>query len=145
MIICSGNRELSVYEALVCGGVNRTTTTEHFHKVLGYGIVDIYFLVIYAFAADINPLLDSVEEIARDSLPSHTVLDTIKPLGPPNHETRGFLANYKIDRRDAAVVFLVADLAQGALKIAHAAPSTAPAPKRKKAVSKAPAPAKTAP
>lgn len=142
IVICSGNRELSVYEALVCRGVNRKTTTEHFHKVLGYGTVDIYFLVIYAFATDINPLLESVEEIARVSLPSHTVLDTIKPLGPPNYETRGFLANYKIDRREAAVVFLVADLAQGALKIAHAAPAIAPPPKRKKAAAKAPAPAK---
>ena len=50
-------------------------------------------------------------------------------VGPPNHETQGFAATYKIAKRDFAVVFLIADLGQRALRLAHRTAKAAPAPK----------------
>ncbi|MDQ0074506.1 hypothetical protein J2W34_006330 [Variovorax boronicumulans] len=48
--------EISIYEALVCFGLDRTNIKEHFEKLLSYGICDIYFHVIYSYAKKVKPL-----------------------------------------------------------------------------------------
>jgi hypothetical protein len=109
-VIRISGQELSVYEALVCKSLDRTNIKKHFDKLLSYGTCDIYFHVIYSYAEEIQPILDYVRSmLEHESLPSLTYLNC-SPLTPPDIETSGYLAIYRVDHREVAVAFLIADL-----------------------------------
>jgi hypothetical protein len=109
-VIRTSGQEISIYEALVCSGLNRSYTRDHFHKLLSYGVCDIYFLVTYSYARDLKPLLDYVKHMLEHEVPAGLTYRRHEPLGPPNYETSGYLATYSADHREVAVVFFVADL-----------------------------------
>jgi len=103
-------QEISIYEALVCSGVNRSYTKMHFDKLLSYGVCDIYFHVTYSYADKLKPLLDYVREMLEYEVPSGLTYLSCEILGPPDCETSGYIAAYRADHREVAVVFLIADL-----------------------------------
>ena len=123
-VICVSGQEICVYEALVCSGLKRTTIKSHFDKVLAYGTFDIYFHVVYSYAPDIAPLLDYVREMAEREVPSGLTFTDCTSIGPPDFETSGFVANYRMGHREIAVIFLVVDLLQGGQKSAIATPKS---------------------
>ncbi|KHN52874.1 hypothetical protein OI70_18895 [Dickeya fangzhongdai] len=109
-VIRVSGQEISVYEALVCKGLDRTNIKKHFDKLLAYGTCDIYFHVIYSYAHDVKPLLDYVRSmLEHDILPMLSYCGC-EALTPPDFETSGYLATYSVDHREVAVVFLIADL-----------------------------------
>lgn len=53
--------------------------------------------------------LDVRSMLEHESSPSLTYLNC-SPLTPPDIETSGYLAIYRVDHREVAVAFLIADL-----------------------------------
>lgn len=47
-VIRVSGQEISIYEALVCSGLDRSYTKKHFDKLLSYGVCDIYFHFTYS-------------------------------------------------------------------------------------------------
>ncbi|VVE88145.1 hypothetical protein PBR20603_02094 [Pandoraea bronchicola] len=109
-VVLVSNHELTIYEALVCHGVDRSNIKSHFDKLLNYGVCDIYFHVTYSYAKELGPVLDCVRDVLENDVPSGLKYKDCEPLGPPDFETRGYLATYSEGRREVAIVFFVADL-----------------------------------
>lgn len=109
-VIRTSGQEISIYEALVCTGLERTNIKKHFDKLLSYGACDIYFHVIYSYAKEVKPLLEYVEQMLEHEAPSGLAYLSCEVLGPPDYETSGYIATYRVDHREVAVVFLIADL-----------------------------------
>lgn len=109
-VIRVSGQEISIYEALVCSGLNRAYTKQHFDKLLSYGVCDIYFHVTYSYADKLKPLLDYVRQMLEHEAPPGLTYLRCEILEPPDFETSGYIATYHTDHREVAVVFLVADL-----------------------------------
>lgn len=110
-IIRVSGQEIAIYEALVCSGLERTNIKKHFDKLLSYGICETYFHVTYSYAKESKPLLDYIGCMLEYEAPSDLTYLRCEYLGPPDYETCGYVATYRIDHREVSVVFLVADLA----------------------------------
>ena len=109
-VIRASGQEISIYEGLVCSGLNQAYTKKHFDKLLSYGVCDIYFHVTYSYAEKLKPLLDYVRQMLEYEVPAgHTYLGC-EILEPPDYEVSGYVATYSADHRQVAVVFLIADL-----------------------------------
>ncbi|MFY1975370.1 hypothetical protein ACOTCQ_29235 [Achromobacter dolens] len=109
-VIRASGQEIAIYEALVCSGVERTNIKAHFDKLLSYGVCDIYFLVIYSYAKEIQPLLDYVEGMLENEVPRDLAYLRCESLAPPDYETSGYIATYRVDHREIAVALLIVDL-----------------------------------
>lgn len=109
-VIRVSGQELSIYEALVCTSLDRTNLKKHFDKLLLYGVCDIYFHVTYAYVKALKPLLDYVRRMLEHEAPPGLTYLGCERLEPPDYETSGYIATYRADHREVAVVFLIADL-----------------------------------
>lgn len=109
-VIRVAGQEIAIYEALVCSGLNKKNIKSHFDKLIDYGNCDLYFHVIYSYAKEINPLLDYVREMLKENIPHNLTYLSCEELMPPDYEISGYLATYRVDHREVAVVFMVADL-----------------------------------
>lgn len=109
-VIRVSGQEISIYEALVCSGLNRPNTKKHFDKLLSYGVCDIYFHVTYSYADKLKPLLDYVRQMLEHEAPPGLIYLGCEILEPPDYETCGYIATYRADHREVAVVFFIADL-----------------------------------
>lgn len=109
-VIRASNQEISIYEALVCSGLDRAYTKKHFDKLLSYGICDIYFHVTYSYAKKLKPLFDYIRYMLEHEVPTGLSFIGCEIIEPPDHETSGYIATYRADHREVAVVFLIADL-----------------------------------
>lgn len=109
-VIRVSGQEISIYEALVCSGLDRTNIKKHFDKLLSYGTCDVYFHVIYSYAQELKPLLDYVKQMLEHEIPPSLSYLSCEFLTPPDYETSGYIATYRVDHREIAVVFLVVDL-----------------------------------
>lgn len=118
-VIRASGQEISIYEALVCSGVDRSNIKKHFDKLLSYGVCDIYFHVTYSYAKNLEPLLKYVEHMLEHEIPAGLRYLRHEPLGPPDYETSGYLATYSADHRDIAVVFFIADLGTSRPRLAE--------------------------
>jgi len=109
-VIRVSGQEISIIEALVCTGLDRTNIKKHFDKLVSYGVCDLYFHVIYSYAKELNPLFKYVGEMLEHEAPSGLIYLDCEPLGPPNYEASGYVATYRVDHREVAVAFLIVDL-----------------------------------
>lgn len=109
-VIRVSGQEISIYEAMVCSGLNRVDTKKHFDKLFTYGVCDIYFHVTYSYAKEVKPLLDYVRQMLEHEVPVGMTYMGCETLGQPDHEISGYVATYQVDHREVAVVFLIADL-----------------------------------
>jgi hypothetical protein len=109
-VIRVAGQELSIYEALVCSGLDRIYTKKHFDKLLSYGVCDLYFHVTYSYAKKLKPLLDYIRHMLEHEVPPGLSYLGCEILEPPDYETNGYIATYNADHREVAVVFLIADL-----------------------------------
>ncbi|MGN6314076.1 MAG: hypothetical protein ACTHMO_10025, partial [Rhodanobacteraceae bacterium] len=109
-VVRVSGQEISIYEGLVCSGLERTKIKKHFDKLLSYGVCDIYFHVTYSYAKELKPLLEYVGHMLEHEIPPGLVYRRCEVLGPPDYETSGYVATYSVDRREVAVVFLIVDL-----------------------------------
>jgi hypothetical protein len=109
-VIRASGQELSIIEALVCPGLDRANIKNHFDKLVSYGVCDLYFHVIYSYAKELNPLFKYVEEMLEHQVPLGLTYLDYEPLGPPDYETSGYVATYRVDHREVAVAFLIVDL-----------------------------------
>lgn len=109
-VIRVSGQEIAIYEALVCSTLDRKYTKQHFDKLLSYGVCDTYFHVTYSYAKEIKPLLDNVRHMLEHDILSSLSFIGCEPIGPPDHETSGYIATYHVDHREVAVVFMIADL-----------------------------------
>lgn len=109
-VIRVSGQEISIYEALVCSWLDRTNIKKHFDKLLSYGVCDLYFHVTYSYAKELNPLLEYVEQMLEHEVPPGLTYLGCEFLGPPDYETSGYIATYRVDHREVAVVFLIVDL-----------------------------------
>ena len=123
-VISVSGQEISIYEALVCSGLDRTYTKKHFDKLLSYGVCDIYFHVTYSYAKELSPLLDYVRHMLEHEAPYGLTYLCCELLGPPDFETSGYSATYRAGHREVAVVFFVADLKVSRPPVADAAAPT---------------------
>lgn len=109
-VIRASGQEISIYEALVCSRLDRGYIKGHFDKLLSYGVCDIYFHVTYSYAKELKPLLDYIRQMLEHEIPPDLAYLGCEIVGPPNYETSGYIATYRADHREIAVVFLIADL-----------------------------------
>lgn len=109
-VIRASGQEISIYEALVCSGLDRPYTKTHFHKLLSYGVCDIYFHVTYSYAKELKPLLEYIRKMLEYEAPSGLTYLDCETLEPPDSEISGYMATYRADHREVAVVFLIVDL-----------------------------------
>ncbi|KAF1037017.1 MAG: hypothetical protein GAK33_03501 [Burkholderia lata] len=123
-VIRVSGQEISIYEALVCSGLDRTNIKKHFDKLLSYGVCDIYFHVTYSYAKELKPLLEYVEQMLEYEVPPGLTYLGCESVGPPDYETSGYIATYRVDHREVAVVFLIVDLKVSQPPVAEAATST---------------------
>jgi len=108
--ICAFNTEIAIYEALVCSSVNKADIKKHFDKLFCYGRCQVYFLAIYSYAKQAQPLLDYLRKMLEHQVPPGYEYVDCKPLERPDHPTRGHLATYRVDHEEVVVAFLVAEL-----------------------------------
>ena len=110
-VIKVANQELSIYEALVCSGLNKVYTKQHFDKLVSYGVCDMYFHVTYSYAKSLAPLLEYVREMLEKEVPSGLTYIASRKLDPTESTVSGYEATYLADgHREIAIIFLVADL-----------------------------------
>ncbi|BDC83294.1 hypothetical protein [Aeromonas hydrophila] len=109
-VIRVSGQEISIYEALVCTRLDRTNLKTHFDKLLSYGVCGIYFHVTYSYMKKLKPLFDYVRSMLEHEVPPGLTYLDCKSLGPPDYETSGYIATYRADHREIAVVFLIVDL-----------------------------------
>jgi hypothetical protein len=109
-VIRVSGQEISIYEALVCSTLDRTYIREHFEKLLSYGVCDIYFHVTYSYAKQLEPLLSYIRQMLEYEVPPGLTYLRCETLEPPDYETSGYIAIYRADHREVAVVFLIANL-----------------------------------
>lgn len=109
-VIRVSGQEISIYEALVCTKLDRKNLKTHFDKLLSYGICDIYFHVTYSYTKKVKPLFDYVRKMLEHEVPPGLTYIDCEILKPSNYETSGYIATYRTDHREVAVVFLIADL-----------------------------------
>lgn len=109
-VIRASGQEISIYEALVCSRLDRGYIKGHFDKLLSYGVCDIYFHVTYSYAKELKPLLDYIRQMLEHEIPPDLAYLGCEIVGPPNYETSGYIATYRAEHREIAVVFLIADL-----------------------------------
>lgn len=109
-VVRVSGQELCIYEGLVCSYVNRAYIKEHFHKLVAYGVCDIYFHVTYWYADEAKPILAYLRHMLENEVPAGLTFLGCELLAPPDYETSGYIATYRFDHREVAVVFLVADL-----------------------------------
>ncbi|MFL9886182.1 hypothetical protein PQR66_24290 [Paraburkholderia agricolaris] len=109
-VIRVSGQEISIYEALVCSTLDRTYIREHFEKLLSYGVCDIYFHVTYSYAKKLEPLLDYIRQMLEHEVPRGLTYLGYETLEPPDYQTSGYIATYRADHREVAVVFLIANL-----------------------------------
>ncbi|WP_321887253.1 MULTISPECIES: hypothetical protein [Paraburkholderia] len=109
-VVRVAGQEICIYEALVCSGLNRSYIKQHFDKLLAYGVCDVYFHVTYSYAAEVKPILDYLRHMLESEVPAGLAFLGCESLGTPDYETSGYIATYRVDHREVAVVFLIADL-----------------------------------
>lgn len=109
-VIRVSGHEISIYEALVCSNLDKAYTKKHFDKLLSYGVCDIYFHVTYSYAEKIETLLNYVRQMLEYEAPAGLKYQKCELLGPPDHETCGYIATYSAGHRDVTVVFFIVDL-----------------------------------
>ncbi|WP_153014178.1 hypothetical protein [Pseudomonas sp. EpS/L25] len=109
-VIRVSGQEISIFEALVCTSVDRRNIKAHFDKLLSYGVCDLYFHVIYSYTNRIGAILEYIEKMIEHDPPIHLTHLDCELLGPPDSEIAGYVATYRIDRREIAVAFMVVDL-----------------------------------
>lgn len=109
-VIVVANQEIAIYEALVCSAVNKTEIRAHFHRLVRYGVCDVYFHVIYSYTKKVGPVLDYVRKMLAHEAPDDFTYLECDELTIPNYATSGYVAYYQVDHRDVAVVFFIADL-----------------------------------
>jgi hypothetical protein len=110
LVIRASGSEIAVYEALVCGGLDRTNINKHFAKLPAYGYCDTFFYVIYSYADEVKPLLVHIGAMLEHDLPSRLVFRNSTALKSADHGVSGYLATYTIDHREVAIVFMITDL-----------------------------------
>ena len=117
LVIQKNGSLLGIIEALVCDRplthqAMRNELTNHFRKLLGYGLCNLYFHVTYSYLQNTDKVLDYLRATAKNDVPpAHTYLGCKElPAGCPE----GFVARYKTDLIEVAVVFLVLDMEQHA-------------------------------
>ncbi len=123
-VIRVSGQEISIYEALVCSGLDRTNIKKYFDKLLSYGVCDIYFHVTYSYAKELKPLLEYVEHMLKHEVSPGLTYLACEFVGPPDYETSGYIATYRVDHREVAVVFLIVDLTVSWPPVAEATAST---------------------
>jgi hypothetical protein len=69
--------------------------------------------------------MDHIGTMLEHEVPSGVTFLSLVTLGPPSYETTGYLATYRIDHREVAVVFFLVDL------LVRKSPA-APKPRKKK-------------
>lgn len=109
-VIGVSNQEIAIYEALICASVNKANTRTHFHRLIGYGVCDIYFHVTYSYAKTVKRLLAYLRHMLEHETPAGFALLDCRELGTPDFECSGYLATYQVDHREVAVAFLIANL-----------------------------------
>jgi hypothetical protein len=109
-VVRVAGQEICIYEGLVCSGLNRSYIKQHFDKLLAYGVCDIYFHVTYSYADEVKPILDYLRHMLENEVPGGLAFLGCESLGTPDYETSGYIATYRVDHREAAVAFLIADL-----------------------------------
>lgn len=110
LVIRSGGSEIAIYEALVCGSLDRKNIKKHLAKLPAYGNCDLYFHVIYSYVEEIKPLLEYVRAILEHEIPSPLVFIRCDELIAADRGISGYVATYGIDHREVAIVFMIADL-----------------------------------
>lgn len=110
LIIRSGGSEIAIYEALVCGSLDRKNIKKHLTKLPAYGNCDLYFHVIYSYVEEMKPLLEYVRTIHEHEIPSPLVFIRCDELIAADRGISGYVATYGIDHREVAIVFMIADL-----------------------------------
>jgi hypothetical protein len=91
---------------------------------LSYGVCDTYFHVTYSYAKELKPLLEYVEQMLEHEVPPGLTYLGCEFVGPPDYETSGYIATYRADHRELAVVFLIVDLRISRPRLAEAAALT---------------------
>jgi hypothetical protein len=69
-VVRVSGQELCIYEGLVCSYVNRAYIKEHFHKLVAYGVCDIYFHVTYWYADEVKPILAYLRHMLENEVPA---------------------------------------------------------------------------
>ncbi|WP_284890522.1 hypothetical protein [Burkholderia sp. lyk4-R2A-23] len=125
-VIRVSGHEIAIYEALVCSGLDRTNIKKHFDKLLSYGVCDVYFHVIYSYAKNLQALVGYVEQMLEHEVPPGFTYLACEFVGPPDYETSGYIATYRVDHREVAVVFLIVDLRVSPATVTEVATSSTP-------------------
>lgn len=108
VIRANSNREVSIYEALVCTErPNLRNMWEHFIRLLTYGQVRVYFHVTYAYA-DVEKVIAAWDRLIEQEPPVGMKLEGREPV--THRATPGTIATYTLDNHTFWVVFLVVDL-----------------------------------
>lgn len=124
-VIRASGQEIAIYEALVCSSLDRTNIKTHFHKLLLYGLCDIFFHVIYSYAK-VEPFLSYIQQMLEHEVPPGLTYVCHEFLGSPDYETSGYSATYRVDHHELTVVFLVVDLQGPQRSVANGKPQRSP-------------------
>lgn len=109
-VIGVSTHEIAIYEALVCSTVKKSYIKEHFHKLIKYGICEIYFHVTYSYTKKVGSLHNYIRHMLQHEVPAALTYLNCEILGTANYGCSGYQASYRVDNREIAVIFLIADL-----------------------------------
>jgi hypothetical protein len=110
---------LAIVEALKCNDplthkAMRDDLTNHFLKLLGYGQCSLYFHLTYSYLPNTADILVHLQTTAEHNVPPGFTYIRREEIPRTDGRPAGFIARYKTDLAEVAVVFLILDMEQKA-------------------------------
>lgn len=108
---------LCAIEAVICQNPVRWQTVQanlrmHFQKLFGYGSSRILYHLTYAYDSDLAAIQSSLKTMAAAEAPTGYVFSDQQDISSGDSSPAGFKAQYRDNRGELTMVFLILDLGQ---------------------------------
>lgn len=123
LIVQKNGTLIAIIEALKCDRpltheAMRNDLTNHFLKLLGYGQCNLYFHLTYSYLSNPSDVLNYLRATAETDPPAGFTYIGREEMPQTDARPVGFIARYKTDLGEIAVVFLLLDMEQHAQRAA---------------------------
>jgi tetratricopeptide (TPR) repeat protein len=126
LVIKKDSSVLTVIEAVISKGTNKTDLSKHFRKLFSYSTCRLFFHLTYSYSPEPGKVMEILKAIARDEAPKGFQFQNLEDIPIPGSGPPEFRATYSSQMGNVKVVFLLLDLQQQDQRDARKAPLRTP-------------------